>query len=238
MRNKFYTYSHSLTKNGEPFYIGEAMSPYRLDDTKRRNKAWKKLVKENNGNFYPKVLKRFKFRINSYKHEERLIDDIGLQNLVNVLPGGNPKGKRVRSAKAVLMAEQQQDPQFIKAMVKNGKSAWEKIKADPIKKAKHDAQVNKMHYDKRSKGINKILDFGSINKYSKSGVYISTFKDIYLAANDDYKTAKKIYQVCIGKKACTGGYQYKKATSGKGNIEPIIKFSTHKEEIITYGKKL
>jgi hypothetical protein len=83
--NNFYVYGHYRNDTGELFYIGKG-SRRRAWETAGRNPYWKNVV--NKHGIVVKILHENLTDEQAYQKEKELIEDIGLDNLANLIEGG------------------------------------------------------------------------------------------------------------------------------------------------------
>lgn len=84
MEKKYYVYAHITPIENKVFYIGIGKNDRVIDAGSKRNKAWKKVVYENNG-FLFKFLHENLTKEESLVLERKYIKEIGLENLTNIV---------------------------------------------------------------------------------------------------------------------------------------------------------
>jgi hypothetical protein len=82
-----YIYAHYIEGEKDPFYIGKGTGS-RAWNSSERNKYWHDKIKKHHGNFSVKILEENLTEKQAYKREKEIIKEYGLENLTNVLPGG------------------------------------------------------------------------------------------------------------------------------------------------------
>jgi hypothetical protein len=95
---KYYVYQLIDPRNNKPFYVGkgkgERMYAHEREAEGKSQHPKCKLIREIKALGYVieyKILKRFKDEAEAYKYEANVILDIGLENLTNLVYGGNVK---------------------------------------------------------------------------------------------------------------------------------------------------
>lgn len=61
---------------------------------------------------------------------------------------------------------------------------------------------------KNKKRVYKHEKLGKIVKLTKNGSFAATYKTVYTAGKMNFKTARRIYRCCTGKKGSTGGFRW------------------------------
>jgi hypothetical protein len=101
-----YVYGHYRADSGKLFYIGKGVNR-RAWDTTARSKHWRNVV--NKHGIVVKIIEDNLTEEEAYTREQQLIEEIGLNNLVNVRAGGCG----MRSAEATrIMTKNWQNPAF------------------------------------------------------------------------------------------------------------------------------